>query len=361
MKPRERVLRAIMFEEPDRVPLFELSVSPKVLAEIFDTNLSSCSAVTAGWQAETDLYIKLGLDCFTAYTQMFNPKKTTVIDQEKAVDSWGRIFSRTITAGSTSSYYIGGYLTTPEKYEEFPWPDPYEPWGTEQLESALKAAGDEIYVVAAVGSIWEVMAEAIGFQNIFRYMFTKPDFVRKVLSDSTKFTIELGKASIDLGAEVILEWDDYAYTQGPMMSPRQFKEFIFPCLKGAANEFHRKGAFFMVHSDGDIRPLMDMIIEAGVDIIQPLEPNAGMKIAEVAERWGDKICLVGNIDVAHLHPFGTAEDVANEVKNAIRAAAPGGGYMLCSGHMINDACKPENFLTQIKTGKKFGKYPMNKF
>ena len=141
------------------------------------------------------------------------------------------------------------------------------------------------------------------------------------------------------------------------MSPRHWREFIFPCLKRVADEFHRRGAFLMVHCDGDIRLLMDMIIEAGVDILQPLQPDAGMDIVEVAQKWGDKICLVGNIDVSHLLPFGTPQEVEKSVKRAISAAAPGGGYMLGSGHMINDACKPENFLSMINAGKKYGKYP----
>jgi len=358
MKPRERVLRAIMHEEPDRIPLFEIAVSPLVLSKIFNKEPWECNSLTAGWEAEFDLYEKLGLDCSTAYTLMFNPKYYNMIDDDKVVDSWGRIFNTTATAGTASrGFYVGGYLTTPEKYEEFLKLDPLDQWGTEQFESALKAAGDRIFPVAAVGSIWEVQGEALGWENIFRYMFTKPDFVKKVLEDSTNFLIELGKACIDLGAEVLLDWDDYGYTHGPMMSPKHFRQFIFPCLKRAADEFHRKGAFLMVHSDGDIRLLMDMIVEAGVDVIQPLEPHANMNIDDIAEKWGDKICLVGNIDVAHLLPYGTTQEVFREVRRAIHAAAPGGGYILGSGHQINDWCKPENFLTQIKAGKKFGKYP----
>nr|MDO8082145.1 uroporphyrinogen decarboxylase family protein [Candidatus Freyarchaeota archaeon] len=359
MKPRERVLRALMREEPDRVPLFELAVSPQVLSKIFNKKPEECLSIFAGWEAEFNLYEKLGLDSSSIYTLMFSPKNSRGIDKDRYVDSWGRIYSANVSAAYISRFYIGGYLTTPEKYEEFPKLDPLDSFGIEQCKIALKAAGDRIFPVAAVGSIWEVQGEALGWENMFRYMFTKPDFVREVLEDSTKFLIELGKACIDLGAEVLLDWDDYGYTNGPMMSPKHFKQFIFPCLKRAADEFHRRGAFLMVHSDGDIRLLMDMIIEAGVDAIQPLEPKAGMNIDEVAEKWGDKICLVGNIDVAHLLPFGTTEEVAQEVRRAIDAAAPGGGYLLGSGHQINDWCKPENFLAQIKTAKEYGKYPLH--
>ncbi len=357
MKSRERVLRTVMLEEPDQVPLFETPPSQKVLSQIFNEDLGSYSPLKA-FERSIGLYKRLGLDCFCT-GGLGDPRNSTILDEDRMVDGWGRIFSRK-HGYTTSPFYVGPYLTSPEKYEAFPRPEPVNDFDLNVLRFAMEAAADDVYVIAAAGSIWEVPGEALGFDNALKYIYTNPSFLRKVLDDSTEYVVELGKASIDLGAEIVLEWDDYAYRHGPMMSPKHWKEFIFPCLKRVADEFHQKGAFLMVHSDGDIRLLMDMIIEAGVDIIQPLQPDAGMDIIEVAERWGDDICLVGNIDVARLLPFGTPQEVAESAKRAIRAAAPSGGYMLSSGHMINDSCKPRNFLAQIRAGKKFGKYPVSK-
>jgi uroporphyrinogen decarboxylase len=75
--------------------------------------------------------------------------------------------------------------------------------------------------------------------------------------------------------------------------------------------------------------------------------------------FGDKICIIGNIDIAYLLPFGSAEDVKKAVKNAINTAAPGGGYILSASNVITDEVKPENFLIQIRAGKKYGKYPLS--
>ena len=144
---------------------------------------------------------------------------------------------------------MGPYLTTPEKYENFLRSEPPSEFDLNVLKNAMNAAGDDIFVIAGVGLIWEVQGEAIGYENILRYIYMNPGFVRKVLDDTTNYVIEQGKASIDLGAEVLLIWDDYAYRHGPMMSPKHWKEFIFPCLKRVADEFHRRGAFLMLHSD----------------------------------------------------------------------------------------------------------------
>jgi uroporphyrinogen decarboxylase len=127
-------------------------------------------------------------------------------------------------------------------------------------------------------------------------------------------------------------------------------------LKEAVDSFHKRGVFVLVRSDGNILPLMDMIVEAGVDGVHSLEPAAGIDIKLVKEKWGDKLCLIGNIDVANLLPYGSVEEVIEEVKRTINAAAPGGGYILSSCSTPTDMCKPENWAAQLETGRKYGRY-----
>jgi uroporphyrinogen decarboxylase len=345
-----------MFEEPDRVPLFELFISSEVLSNVLGKKLveiGELGRTTAPVEERVKAHIEVGLDSFCVDT-FLNPKNSIQIDEDLYVDEWGRLFSNKIR-GLDSDFYKGGYLASPEKYEDFQGPDPCDPWRVKQYVKAVDVAGEDAFIIPGVGSIFEVTAEAVGFENFLKYLFIKPNFVKKVLEHAANFTIEQGKICIDAGAEVCMVFDDYAYKHGPMMSPRHWKEFVFPSLKSVAEAFHKKGAFLLLHSDGDILPLMDMIIEAGVDGIHPLEPTAGIRLDKVKEKWGDKICLIGNIDINKL-TLGSPKEIGEDVKKAIKAAAPGGGYILCSGHCINAKCKLENLIAQIKTGKKYGKY-----
>ncbi|MEM2352180.1 MAG: uroporphyrinogen decarboxylase family protein, partial [Thermoproteota archaeon] len=213
-----------------------------------------------------------------------------------------------------------------------------------------------IYIIPTAGSIYEYTVRGIGDENVCRYAYTNPGFLEDVFRDSTFYTIEVGKQFIEEGAEVLFIFEDYAYKHGPFLHPRLWRKLVFPRLREAVNAFHKRGALVLVHSDGNILPLMNMIIEAGVDGIHSLEPAAGIDIKEVKEKYGDKICLIGNIDVGNLLPYGSVEDVAAEVKKVIRAAAPGGGYILSSCSTPTDMTKPENFAAQVKAGKKYGKY-----
>ena len=95
---------------------------------------------------------------------------------------------------------------------------------------------------------------------------------------------------------------------------------------------------------------------AGPDGINPIEPVAGMDLKTVKKLVGDKVCICGNIDCAHLLPWGTTEDVRQAVRQAIADAGSGGGYILTSSNSIHSSCKPENFAAMVRAAKEFGEY-----
>jgi len=101
-----------------------------------------------------------------------------------------------------------------------------------------------------------------------------------------------------------------------------------------------------------------MIISAGPDGLNPIEPVAGMELAKVKELVGDRVCLVGNIDCAHLLPHGSAEDVCLAVRQAIADGGRDGGYILSSSNSIHSSCDPKNFVAMIEACRDFGVYPL---
>jgi uroporphyrinogen decarboxylase len=99
-----------------------------------------------------------------------------------------------------------------------------------------------------------------------------------------------------------------------------------------------------------------MIVDAGVDGVNPIEPAAGMDIGEVKQKYGHRVCLIGNIDCSCLLPEGSVEEVEAAVKECIRKAAPGGGYIISSSNSIHSSVKPENYLAMIQATRKYGRY-----
>jgi uroporphyrinogen decarboxylase len=102
---------------------------------------------------------------------------------------------------------------------------------------------------------------------------------------------------------------------------------------------------------------MEHMVQSGFDGIHPIQPQC-MDIGEVKAKYGNRICLMGNIDCTYLLPAGTPEQVEQAVKETIRVAAPGGGYIISSSNTIHPSCKGENYVALVKAARKYGNYPI---
>ena len=101
-------------------------------------------------------------------------------------------------------------------------------------------------------------------------------------------------------------------------------------------------------------------MSTGIDALHSIDPISGMDIGEVKEKYGDKVCLCGNIDVGYILLRASIHEVINAVKECINKASPGGGHFLCSSNVIQREHSINNVLAMIKTGHKYGQYPIRK-
>jgi uroporphyrinogen decarboxylase len=165
--------------------------------------------------------------------------------------------------------------------------------------------------------------------------------------------------AIDAGADIVLTGDDYAARTGPVMSPAHFAEFVLPYLQEMVDVARERGVPFIKHTDGNLWPIIDMIVGTGIDALDPIEPIAHMDIGEVKTRYGDRIALAGNVDCGELLSRATPEDVVEAVKETIAKAAVGGGHILASSNSIHPAVRPENYRAMVEAGKQYGQYPLD--
>ena len=193
-------------------------------------------------------------------------------------------------------------------------------------------------------------------QELLMKFLIEPDLVHRVMDMVLDVNIRIARNAVRAGADIITLGDDYADNKGPMFSPDIFKEFIAPRLKKMVDAVHEAGAKVCKHSDGNLWKIIDSMVETGFDALNPIEPLAGMDIGEVKAQFGDRICLIGNIDCGHLLPLGTCQEVEAAVKDCITKAAQGGGLILSSSNSIHSSVNPENYLAMIQAVKKWEKY-----
>jgi len=152
--------------------------------------------------------------------------------------------------------------------------------------------------------------------------------------------------------------DDYAFNTGPFMSPDSFAELFHPGLCQVAEGFKELGLPFIKHCDGNIWPIIDMMVDAGISCLDPIDPQGGMDLAEVKAACGDRVALKGNVDCAQVLTYGTPDEVVAATRQTLRQGAPGGGYILSSSNSIHSAVRPENYLAMLQTLRQDGRYPI---
>ena len=166
------------------------------------------------------------------------------------------------------------------------------------------------------------------------------------------------KAQADAGADLLFDCTDYCLKEGPFYSLWVYRELIFPYLKMLVDAAHKKGIYFVHHTDGYIWPIINDLIDTEIDALHSIDPSAGMNLAEAKEKYGDKLALCGNVDAATTMAYGSPEQVAEEASQCLRDAASGGGYFLTTSNYIYKGIPPINAMTVAKVGRKYGRYPL---
>jgi uroporphyrinogen-III decarboxylase len=190
-------------------------------------------------------------------------------------------------------------------------------------------------------------------------MVANKDFMHAYLDRLMKWIDEAGARMVGLGVDIIWIGDDFGMQDGMIISPQLFREFFKPgyaylFAKWKALNPHVKIAF---HSDGNIYPIIPDLIEVGLDILNPVQPKS-MDPERLKKEYGDKLTFWGTVDIQEVLPFGTPEDVANEVKLRVQTVGKGGGLIISPAHNIQCEVPLANILSFYESAKKFGRYPL---
>ena len=216
----------------------------------------------------------------------------------------------------------------------------------------LRKEHAEYCIRGGVTHLWEIAWQLTGFPEIVRLMFTKQGIVERILDGLHKIRMEEARLLCEGGVEIIYDGDDVGTQKGMMMSLQMWRRFLKPRYAELINLCHRGGVFFHFHSDGWIEPIIPDLIEIGVDILNPVQPEC-MDPVKIKELYGDRLCFDGTVGVQSTLPFGTPEDIAKEVKERISTIGPT-GLILGPTHAMQPDVPVENILALYKTAQKYG-------
>ena len=190
----------------------------------------------------------------------------------------------------------------------------------------------------------------VGFESFSFALFENEELIKNLNDRLGELVLSMFEyfAQSDV-VDAIWYSDDIAYTNSLMVSPQVLDKYFFPWLKRIGDLAKRYNKPLIYHTDGILYDVFDKIIECGVDAIHPIEPKA-MNIADVKQRYGNKLCLIGNIDV-DLLSRGTVNEIRKNVIKNIEEVGKDGGYCVGSGNSIPEYVKLENYIAMIETVK----------
>jgi len=304
MNSKERIFAALERKEPDRVPLLEWSIDQKVIE-----TLSPGSTYF-------DFLDKIGMDGVSlGYGHTFSGHDGEVKFQTTFQDKWG---VARVWTGEAISYPLKGPIKSEEDLRSYAPPDPNAPDALGNFPQLVQRFKGDKAIIWENRDVLSNPRYLRGTEDFLVDLIDNPNFAHEVIEMALAYEIEMAKKAIKAGAEVVMLGDDYAYNSGPLMSPEHFRVFVFPRLKRIVRAIHEMGAYCAKHSDGNIMKILDMIIESGVDGINPIDPIAGLDIGVIKRLYGNRVCVIDNIDCGHLLTNCILERVIRAVKDCFR-------------------------------------------
>jgi uroporphyrinogen decarboxylase len=341
---RERILTALRREEPDVVPHMELWLNPTVAEKILP-----------GGSIE-DVTEYLDIDGIAYYT--VSMEEYEVLDASKGVvrDKWGVIKRDT---GQTTPHPIEPPIKSEKDLESYSPPDPNDPSRYERLKRMVDRFKGERAIVGIIDQPFIRVNDIRGAEDHFADMIINPDLIMQLNVMVVKHHREVIRNFMEVGADIICFSGDLASKDGLLASPEHLEKFGISPLSELVDFVHRRGVPCILHSDGNIMPIIETLLGlGGVDCLHPIDPVAGLDIGEVKKQYGGRVCLMGSIDCGPLMMWGTKDQVRQAVKENIRKAGRGGGYIAASSHSIQSKAKPENYVEMVKAIREYGRYPL---
>lgn len=361
MTCKERVLTALHHEEPDKVPL-DSWLAPEVAEEL----IKLLGVDTA--KDPFALAKRLGHD-FLYRAVGFCEGFSTIYDESKKIgenlyqDAFG-------IQWVISRHSLGAYcemkrhpLADLKDYDRFQWPDPLQVSrvGLEENRRLIERDGKEYAIIGAVPcSVLEGAWYLRGLENLLEDMVTNLDLVGDLLDHAMNHSLALSRELVRMGVDILWWGDDFSIETGPLIRPELFREILLPRYAKAFAELRQinKNVTIAFHCDGKVEWALDDLVDVGVSVINPLQPDVN-DVAAVKKRYRKKLAVWGNVDTRNVMSNGSVKDVVEEVKKVIGVLSPGGGHLLSSNHTIQTTPRAvENAIAYYWAAHTFRDYPI---
>ena len=385
---RDRVKLALQHVTPDRTPV-DFLATPEVWQKLVRYLEPDISRVGVSdffdpvWEA---VLRHFEADCRVLSYDQFCRPPTSILHQGATIDWWSarsrstpnRMWRQGTVEGEF--YDIWGHHTrivenpmgaydefaswplspalSVEDLKSYPWPEP-DWWDFSPLPEIIQHldAHQEYHLRFRLGSIFETAWQLRGLQEFLVDLALNPGIPCYIMERLTEVCVENTRRVLELVGDrldMIYFYDDVATQNSLMISPEMWRNYVRPYhaqLIAVAQAYHKP---VMYHCDGAIYPLIPELIELGVELLNPIQPDAkDMDSRRLKDEFGDRLSFHGGVDIIKTLPRGTPEDVAAEVRQRVQVLGQKGGYILASSHHIQADTPLENILAMYELSLRY--------
>lgn len=367
MNSRERINKALRHEKPDRVAIQDVLWRSSIerwkregLPDLPETDVEDyfgfemakfCPDLSPQYQREVleknEEYI-IERNSFGEIVKNRHDYSTTPQIMESAIknqEDWKKLKIR-LEPGKSRSI---SWRLMPGKNEISMWQ------GELQRFRTAYQKGKFILYGAVIG--YDCIQRYLGSERLLMAIVAQPEWVKEMYMFQAELVIAMFELMVEEGFEFdgVFLGGDLGYKNGPLFSPKHYKEQLFPADKMICDYFNKKDIATILHSDGNVKPLIPYFIKAGFSCLQPLEVKAGMDVRELKREYGKDLAFMGGIDVnAMAHP--DPRVIEEEIKTKFEVAKESGGYIYHSDHSVPDNVSFQQYKRVIELARKYGKY-----
>jgi len=336
MTGKERILRALRRGVPDAVPTFEWFID------------GSVGKALTGSDDPLNVVERLDLDGINIRPDY----RKQHVDEKTLVDEWG--IRRQLT-GDCLPALLDSPIRDVVDHREYRFPDPTAAGRLATFEKALDRFGDTRAVVLNLRDGFSDMRDLLGYEGALMALLLEPQAFSELLDRVVEYNLRLAAVAKErYGSQIVATTDDVANAGGLLIRPDTYFALIAPKFQQVIRGYKELGYLAIKHCDGNVDAVVDFWIECGIDCLDPIDPGAGYTMAQMKGRFGQKVCLKGNIDCTGALCTGTPEEVRGEVRECIRAGAEGGGLILSSSNTIHRGVRPENYRAMLDALREYG-------
>ena len=342
---KQRVISAVNHKVSDRTPI------------TFDAEKEVYEALHGylGTKTRVELFDRLNVDTWMILPGNFIYPES---EEEKVVKTsiWGYKTRTTHYSGGTYDELYESPLAGKDSLsdiDEHPWPDK-STLDFSHFHGDAKKHSDRAIIGVFTWGAYFIATFVRGMENLFIDFSIRKKYAHHLINtiaEKILFFLDEMLESHGEGIDIVYMADDYCSQSGPLFSPEIFREFVVPYLKQVVEKVHRKNKKFLLHVCGAVRPLLPMIIDAGVDMLEPVQTRAkGMDPEGLKRDFGNHICFYGGVDLQEVLCRGTPQQVSDEVQRLIDILGKDGGYIIGPGHTYIQIDAPmENIMAMYET------------